>query len=247
MRLKADPEAEGRLLLRLKADPEAPPGRRRLRCDLRAVLFPRSTPEDSRAIPSPFPGSWSPTVCAAPGQGGLCAPHPVLSKSAFVLGENALGERLPQTPAFQSSSTPIPCCCWTLSCLVALGEPWQVTGVSPRAPARSTERGWTSRAASSCLPRVLPGTGESSPAQRLFKSGSKHDYLGAVNLPGASLALAPLMLPLGPETPRVQPGNASGGSGAPVQAGSNKCGKSCGNLSIHEDESKPGSDPSPAG
>lgn len=45
------------------------------------------------------------SVCAAPGQGRLCAPHPGLSKSTFVLGENALGERLPQIPTFQCSTT----------------------------------------------------------------------------------------------------------------------------------------------
>lgn len=117
---------------------------------------------------------------------------------------------------------------------MALKEPLQVTGHVPRIPGRNTQLRWTSRAASSCLPRVLPGSGESFTAQRLFESGSKSEYLGAVNLPGTSLAVAPLVLPVGPETPRVQPGSTSGDSGAPVQAGTNKHGNGHGNLSLHE-------------
>lgn len=144
----------------------------------------------------------------------------------------------PRVPPAAPAPAAGPSAAWWLP-----GSPGRSLDMSPRAPARSTELGWSSRAASSCLPRVLPGTGESSTAQRLFKSGSKHEYLRAVNQPGASLALAPLLLPLGPGTPRVQPGNSSGGSGAPVQAGSCKCGESCGNLSLHEVNPKLGQTP----
>lgn len=118
---------------------------------------------------------------------------------------------------------------------MALKEPVQVTGHVPKGsskghPAQLDLEGcqqlFATCAAWQC--------GESFPAQRLFKSGSKPEYLGAVNLPGVGFALAPPMLPVGSETPRVQPGKTSADSGAPVQAGTSKRGNSHGNLSLHE-------------
>lgn len=70
------------------------------RCSL-----PARSLEEARGICSPFPGSLSTTVCASPGIGLLCDLHPVLSKTAFVFGQNALGERLPQISTFQCNTT----------------------------------------------------------------------------------------------------------------------------------------------
>lgn len=184
-------------------------------------------------------------MCCTRARPALCS-HPVLSKSAFVLGQNALGERLPQIPTLQcgSSGPRVP-------------PPPHGLPMDPRLPGGfggAPAGHWTRPEGSSREHRAQPRPegcqqlcatcaawhwGE-PPCPEIVPIWLKSRISGSCKSPRNKSCSCPSGASCGARNSTSTARKQLGGSGAPAQAGTSTCGSSYGDLSLHEMNPKPG-------